>query len=270
MAAFLIFAAALAAFAALLWLIGAREPVYRLRADGAVWFVAVRGGGDELAPGARVLWAAQSDFAFIGAPDAYWSRFLIVTGDVETPIVEGRFEDAYAARVRLIAPPRMALGLIKLLATSGILSRPSTDDVAADVQSLGFHAELMPSSAAIATLLARPQSYAPAMVNFLRYHTDAKGERGGTGRAAYRRYGVVAMRTVYRTGGHLLFYGMVEAIFRQASGGPTMGAWDDVAAMRYPNPRAILSMEHVPAYRAALVHRDAGLASTMVVASTPL
>lgn len=263
--------AALVTLLALLWLIGAREPVYRLSRGETTWFVCLRGGGgDGLAPGVNVLWEARSDFALIGAAEAYWTRFLIVAGTVETPITEGWFEDAYVARVRLVAPPRLALGVLKALVLLGVLSRPSTENVAADAQALGFQAELMPSATAISTLLSRPSGYAPAMVNFLRYHPSAKYARGGSGRAAYRRYGAVAMRTVYRTGGHLLFYGVVEQIVRDAMGGPTPGLWDDVAAMRYPNPRAILSMEHAPDYRAALVHRDAGLAQTVVIASTPV
>jgi hypothetical protein len=75
------------------------------------------------------------------------------------------------------------------------------------------------------------------------------------------------MRTVYRTGGHLLFYGRIRQVLREASRGPTTGAWSDVAAMHYPNPGAILSMEHARDYRAALRHRDAGLERTVVIAS---
>lgn len=264
-----IIAAALATLAALLWLIGAREPVYKLQGEGQIWFVAVRGAGEGLAPGVKRLWTAQSDLAFIGADQPYWSRFMIASGDVDMPITDGWFEDAFVARIRLLKPPRLALGLIGALTRSGVLSRPSTEEVALDGQALGFDAGLMPSADAIAALLAKPASYAPAMVNFLRYYPDAK-DGSGSGRRAYRRYGTVAMRTVYRTGGHLLFYGIVQDVVREASAGPTPGRWDDVAAMRYPNPRAILSMEHLPEYRAALKHRDAGLERTVVIASTPL
>jgi hypothetical protein len=67
-----------------------------------------------------------------------------------------------------------------------------------------------------------------------------------------------------------LFYGAVAEVAHAPKSGPTVGAWHDIAAMRYPNPRAILSMEHVPEYRAALKHRDDGLARTVVIASSPL
>lgn len=262
MTAVLLAVVGLAVLVAVLWLIGAREPV--LREKGPVWFIALRGGDGALAPHACKLWSSTADQVFIGGgDDPYWTRFIIAAGDGATPLVTESFDDAFIARVRLFSPPRIALGLIRVLVASGILSRPSTENVATDVQSIGFNPDHMPSAGAITRLLARPGTYAPAMVNFLRYTRD------GAGRADYRKYGIVAMRTVFRTGGALLFYGAVTEIVRQAKAWPAGSLWHDVAAMRYPSPPAILSMEHVPAYRAALVHRDAGLERTVVIASTP-
>jgi len=262
--------AALLALIAVLWLIGAGEPAYRLRSEKPVWFVALRAGDAcALRPGARLLWSARTDFAFIGAAEPYWDRFLLVEGDAGSPLADKAFEDAYVARLRLFAPPKLALGVVRLLVASGVLTRPPTDTVATDAQALGFRAELMPSADAITTLMSKRADYAPAMVNFLSYFDKSKTNENESGRAAYRRYGAAAMRTVYRTGGRLLFYGAVMEVARAAAGGPMAGAWNDIAAMRYPNPPAILSMEHVPAYRAALAHRDAGLERTVVVASTP-
>lgn len=266
----LIIIAAVAALVLLLQSAGAAEPVYRIKAEGAVWFVALRGGEQaKLAAGVKTLWSSRADFALIGANEAYWSRFLIVTGPGATPLADEAFEDAYVARLRVFTPPKIALGIVRTLIALGVLSRPSTENVATDAQSLGFRPDVMPSASAIARLLEKPASYSPAMVNFLKYYETAKYARGGSGRAAYARYGQVAMRTVFRTGGQLLFYGAVVEVVRAAKAGPTLSEWDDVAAMRYPNPPAILSMEHVPEYRAALHHRDAGLERTVVIASTP-
>jgi hypothetical protein len=248
------------AMAVALWVLGAREPVYHLRK--ANWFVAVRGA--VAADPAGTIWSANSDFALIGAGDPYWTRFLLVTGET-APNLNG-VDDAYVARLRMFAPPPIALGLLRFLIAAGTLSRPSTQDVITNAEALRSRTDIMPNSIAIAALHARPADYAPAMVNFLSYYDQSKDGQG-TGAAAYRRYGMVALRTVYRTGGHLLFYGAVKEVIRVAKAGPTMGVWADIAAMRYPNPRAILSMEHVPEYRAALKHRDAGLERTVVVAS---
>jgi hypothetical protein len=254
------------------WIIGAREPVYGVARGEPAWFVAVRGSDQTLAlsPNVTITWSGRADFAFIGA-DTYWSRFYILSGGdaARMPANPGNVEDAYVARVKLAAPPKLALGFLRLLIALGILGKPH-GEVGGDAQAKGYRAELMPDQTAIVRLLAQPQSYAPSMVNFLAYYPSAgyADGRASSGRAAYARYGMVALRTVYRTGGHLLFYGRVTEVLREATSGPTIGAWSDVAAMHYPNPNAILSMEHVAAYRAALHHRDAGLERTVVIAST--
>ncbi len=269
----LIIIAALGAFFAALWLIGAREPVYAIATGEPQWFIALRGEGGTLAPGVRANWSSASDFALIGAEDAYWRRFVIASGGDPTqmPIALAGVEDAYVARVRLRRPPQLLLGVLKLLIWCGVLSKPQ-GPIVQDAQSLSFRGDVMPSAAAITRLLAKPPSYAPAMVNFLAYRKDAQyrgGVIGVSGRTAYMRYGIVAMRTVYRTGGHLLFSGRILSVLREAKDGPAVGRWDDVAAMRYPNPPAILSMEHAPDYHAALDDRDAGLERTLVIATTP-
>ena len=252
----LIIVAALAALVAALWLIGAREPVYAIATGEPQWFIALRGESGALAPGICANWSSASDFAFIGTEDAYWRRFIIASGGdpAKMPIALDRVEDAYVARVKLRRPPQLLFGVLKLLIWSGVLSKPQ-GPIVQDAQSLSFRSDVMPSAAAIARLLAKPPSYAPAMVNFLAYHKDAqyRGQTPGvSGRVAYMRYGIVAMRTVYRTGGHLLFSGRILSVLREAKAGPAAGCWDDVAAMRYPNPPAILSMEHAPDYHAAL------------------
>ena len=264
--------AALTAFAIILWLIGANEPVYRI-ARGASWFVALRGGGEAvaLASNVSITWSARADLSFIGGDDPYWSRFYILAGGdpAHLPVDLCNAEDAYVARVAFGAPPKLALGVLRLLVTLGILNKPA-GAVSGDVQSKGYRSELMPNQSAIAHLLSRPQSYAPSMVNFLAYRPSAlyADGRASSGRAAYARYGIVAMRTVHRTGGHLLFFGRITEVLREATNGPTTGAWNDVAAMRYSNPAAILTMENMADYRAALHHRDAGLERTVVIAST--
>ncbi|HRP10028.1 MAG TPA: hypothetical protein PLK37_03240 [Terricaulis sp.] len=248
--------------------IGAREPVFAIsgRGDGA-WFVALkraRPGVLDLAPGVKATWMARADFGFIGGDDAYWSDFMILVGGgaSKPPLNLGAdIEDAFIARLHIMRPPALALGVLKLLVKAGVLSRPNGQTIR-DASALGHDTAHLPSNDAIAALLTRPQSYAPAMVNFLHYH-------GREGAAAYRRYGRVAMRTVYRTGGHLLFYGRIAEVLRPAAGGPCMGHWDDIAAMRYNRPEGVLSMEHAPDYRAVLKHRDEGLARTVVIASNP-
>jgi len=265
-----------AALIAALFIIGAREPVYAIsRGSGPHWFIAVRGEAGALAPGVSESWRSRADFSVIGAApdDAYWRHFIIASGGepAHLPIELGALEDAYIARVSLRRPPAFLFGVLRTLIWLRILSKPE-GPIVQDAQALSFRSDVMPSAASILRLLAQPQDYAPAMVNFLAYYKDAQyraSKPGISGRLAYLRYGLVAMRTVYRTGGHLLFTGRILEVLREAAAGPSVGRWDDVAAMRYPNPPAILSMEHAPDYHTALDDRDAGLERTLVIASTP-
>lgn len=268
--------AAIAALIAALWAVGSREPVYAIaRGDEPHWFIAIRGSAGELAPGVTERWRSSADFAVIGAgpDDAYWHTFIIASGGTADalPLALDGAEDAYVARIKLRKPPPLIFGVLRTLIALGILTRP-TGPIVQDAQALSFRADVMPSAASITRLLAQSPTYAPAMVNFLAYYKDAQyraTQTGVSGRAAYLRYGMVAMRTVYRTGGHLLFTGRILSVLCEAKAGPSVGRWDDVAAMRYPNPPAILSMEHAPDYHAALDDRDAGLERTLVIATTP-
>lgn len=272
----LVILAAVAVLIGLLWLIGAREPVYAISAgDGPHWFIAVRGEPGALATSVTERWRSTTDFTMIGgAPDgAYWTHFIVATGGdpAQTPIALDASEDAYVARVKLRRPPALLFGVLQTLIALRILTKPH-GPIVQDAQALSFRGDIMPTAASITRLLAQPAAYAPAMVNFLGYYKDAQyrePQAGVTGRTAYMRYGMVAMRTVYRTGGHLLFTARILSVMREPKAGPTVGHWDDVAAMRYPNPPAILSMEHAPDYRAALDDRDAGLERTLVIATTP-
>lgn len=271
----LVIVALIAVIAAVLRLIGAREICHSISAgDGPHWFIAVRGETGALAPGVEKRLETSAKFALIGPDDAYWHRFIVAHGgDANTiPIDLSSAEDAYVARVGLRRPPKLLLGILRTLIAVGFLSKP-TGPIINDAQALNFRPDVMPSASAITRLLAEPPTFAPAMINFLAYKAEAAyadGREPTSGRVAYGRYGIVALRTVYRTGGRLLFAGRILAVLREAKAGPATGHWDDLAAMQYPNPPAILSMEHAPDYHAALDHRDAGLDRTIVIASTPL
>lgn len=273
----LVLALAIAAAGATVWGLGQGEPSRRLGRANPAWFVVVRDRGAASAPrladGVRILWSSRIDMPFVGAEEAYWDRCLILGGGAPDawPIVLGdETEDAYVARVRLLRPPAMALGLIKTLTRTGLLGKPKGPPLT-DAAALGLKADTAPTKAQAEALVAKPAIYHPAMVNFLRYFDQARypggSNQGPTGAEAYARYGLVALRSVYRTGGQLVFYGKVTGVLREAASGPTVGRWDEVAAMQYRAPAAVLTMEQLPDYRAALVHRDAGLEKSVVLAS---
>jgi hypothetical protein len=261
---------------------GRREIVYAVSDEFPQWFVAVRFREGEtrrsvaLPIGVKLKWGSSANFTFVGAGAAYWDRFLLLAGsprDSRLPVfLDPQVEDAYVARVRLGRPPVMLLGFLRLLHDIGLRRMPG-GEVETDPSHTGARPDAMPTRESVATLLSCPPDYRPAMVNFFRYREQAQypAEQGPpvSGRRAYSRYGMVALETVYRTGGRLVFFGRVEETVVEAKSGPMTGSWDDIGVMQYTEPKAILTMEQVPKYRDALKHRDAGLAQTVIIASTP-
>ena len=278
-------AAALVVGLAILWSIGMNEPVYATSGDEPAWFVALKYKAGRLRPvlelpsGIRQTWTVNADFTFIGRGERYWDRFMILTGTLyesRMPLMLGDdFEDAYVVWMWMLRPPPLALGMVRSLHVLGIWSMPK-GQVATDPAQVGMRSDALPSKESIATLLSRPRGYQPAMVNFLKYKTDATyPDRIGkakakvvSGRTAYSRYGLVALQTVYGTGGRLAFFGRAGEVLHDSREGPTHGAWDDIAVMEYSEPKAILTMEQIPRYLEALKHRDAGLDRTVIIAAS--
>ncbi len=110
-------------------------------------------------------------------------------------------------------------------------------------------------------------------VNLLSFHPEARypqghemAERKLSGKEAYNGfYGPVAFRHVTRRGGRLAVLADVEQCLIGAG-----AHWHQVATMEYPNTAAFLDMVSDPDYVAGIVHRDAGLADTLVLVTRPL
>ncbi|MBI1261881.1 MAG: hypothetical protein GC184_09165 [Rhizobiales bacterium] len=263
-----------------LYLIGRREPVFRIDAQAATYFVALKfknrdsAAALSFAPHLSLRWIVDAGFTVIGAGEAYWDQFMILSGlqGNAMPIaLSDDLDDAYVAELRLASPPKLVMGILRLFVLTGILRKPAAIE-SIDVDDINARHDVIPSAEQAARLLAQPGDFKPALVNFLKYFPVAHYPGGAgssvSGRKAYGRYGLVALRTVYSTGGYLVFAGRIKSVLHPASRWPAAQSWDDIAVMQYPNASAMLSMEQVPAYRAALHHRDAGLAATVVVAST--
>jgi uncharacterized protein (DUF1330 family) len=263
--------------------VGQDEPLFAIAAEKPAWFVALKFQPGrsraviELPAGISQKWTVNADFTMIGEGERYWDRFMILAGNLyETrlPIVLGdEFADAYVVRLSLVQPPPLLLGLFRLLHLTGMWSMPR-GEVSTDTDGMSTRPDAMPTKDTIKALLSRPPTYQPAMVNFLRFKEEATydvaqpGAKIVSGRKAYSRYGMVAFQSVYRTGGRLAFFGRTEEVLQEPKGGLTAGRWDEIGVMEYPEPKALLSMEQFPRYRAALRHRDAGLEKTVIVASS--
>jgi uncharacterized protein (DUF1330 family) len=113
------------------------------------------------------------------------------------------------------------------------------------------------------------------MLNFLSFRTTAvyperKGDVPGgpttSGAQAYARYGQGLVRPLTRVGGRVAWTTHSVELLPDTHDGD----WDQIAIAFYPSPAAMLTMLGDPAYKAAHVHRVAGLARTRLVATQPL
>ena len=113
------------------------------------------------------------------------------------------------------------------------------------------------------------------MLNFLEfaetavYAHDAQDAAPSTpisGAAAYERYGRGMISSLAAVGGRVGWSG--RSIGQLP--GTDDGQWHQVAIAVYPSPAAMMTMLALPKYRAAHVHRAAGLARTRLLATQPI
>jgi len=113
------------------------------------------------------------------------------------------------------------------------------------------------------------------MLNFLEfaetavYGDDAQDVAPSTkisGARAYERYGRGMIGSLAAVGGRVGWSG--RSVGQLA--GTDDGQWHQVAIAVYPSPAAMMTMLALPKYRAAHVHRAAGLARTRLLATQPI
>ena len=94
-------------------------------------------------------------------------------------------------------------------------------------------------------------------------HPEAAG--GHTGAGAYARYGAETAPILARLGGSIAWRGRFEATLI----GPAEERWDRVFVARYPHAGAFLAMVTDPAYRQAVVHRQAAVRTSRLIRLAP-
>lgn len=129
-----------------------------------------------------------------------------------------------------------------------------------------------PARAAFDAFKALPRDTPIEMLNLVRFrataaypadHADAGA--GMTGADAYARYGAESGPVFARVGGTILWSARPELVLI----GPADEAWDTGFVARYPNAAAFLEMVTHPAYRAAVVHRQAAVATSRLIRTAP-
>lgn len=233
------------------------------------------------AAGARSVWSARVERLVIGEGELHWTHAALVRGPSERAILDAIGRRARAAglvelssrRFRRRQLPWTARALLGLLRSVGRWRRPSAPDPALlELPGPLADSPLHPPLERLRELAADRSPTAAFMINLLSFRERAQypeGQRRGelSGRAAYRRYGLVAARSVALLGGSIEHMGELEGAIGDPRGLATSGDWDELVIVRYPRPRSLVQLEQMPGYARALVHRSAGLARTALVVS---
>ncbi len=86
-----------------------------------------------------------------------------------------------------------------------------------------------------------------------------------TGADAYARYGAETAPILARLGGSILWRGDFEGVLI----GPERERWDRMFIARYPSTHAFLEMVTDPAYREAVIHRQAAVRTSRLIRTAP-
>lgn len=205
----------------------------------------------------KLIWAAQEKQVFIGALEAfgYAALFHFDLRHAAGAFVDEIGSDQRFAALRveaLSAQPRSVAMISRVLAW--LLPKLPFDNSTEESEEPGVGVSgVMPSRAAIDELKANPSQNTPVtMINWLKF-------RGADGRAAYYRYGKVALVATHSIGAKLIHVGRYLQTLIGSDGDPAIGLWDEFALMQYPGRSSFQFMASLKRYRRALHHREAGL-----------
>ena len=101
------------------------------------------------------------------------------------------------------------------------------------------------------------------MLNLIRLHPRALYEDGreATGAEAYEAYSRISAPAFARLGGKIVWRGAFELMMV----GPEPERWDIAFVARYPSSEAFAALFGEPAYREAMVHRQAGVKDSRLI-----
>lgn len=130
-----------------------------------------------------------------------------------------------------------------------------------------------PSRAAFDLFKSLPRDVPIHMLNLLRFHEiaaypegHANAHQAWSGARAYEEYGKTSGPIFERVGGSILWRGQMEAMVI----GPPERHWDAAFIACYPNSGAFLEMVTDPAYRLAVVNRQAAVKTSRLIRFNPI
>ena len=125
-----------------------------------------------------------------------------------------------------------------------------------------------PSPDQIQAFLASDLSGPVCMVNLLKFKPMAEYEDGResslSGKEAYSLYGAQMREFCESKGGRFLFAGAVTQMII----GSVEEEWDAVAIVEYPSKEAFVAIAMSPEVQEISIHRSAGLAGQLLIATT--
>ncbi len=229
---------------------------------------------------ANCLHWLHCEYAIIGEGDDFWTHaaifefpnFAAVKQAIQKGISNKEVEALQGFAVRPTIPPNVILYIFKLLRPIGrLLSRNAKKRTADEILKSVGKEGIAPKKHQIERHLQNTRTCKAYMINLLHTYKKAQYENGTTvsGRTAYyRRYGIVALRSVLMQGGNLILSGrMGHPIIEVNAPKLTKGIWEGIGTMEYPNPAKLFTLKNMPGYQKALTHRDAGLERTVLIIS---
>jgi uncharacterized protein (DUF1330 family) len=130
-----------------------------------------------------------------------------------------------------------------------------------------------PSPENFAAFKALPRDMPIQMLNLLKFRAVAHYPDGHShaakalsGAQAYAEYGRSSAPVFARVGGSIVWRGHMEAMVI----GPPDIYWETAFIAAYPNAAAFLDMVTDPAYRLAVVHRQAAVLTSRLIRFAPL
>jgi hypothetical protein len=233
------------------------EVFKRRAAKPVALLVQSRGSGFSPTLHGRLLFSARATQVLVGRVEKFDEVRLyeFASGDDAIAFVDALGQQEFdALHVEALSVQPRAISLLsKVLAL--LTPRWPFDNATDETEEPGIGtSSIMPTRDAIAELRAHSSQDVPVtMVNWLKFRPNG-------GRAAYHRYGKVAMITTHSIGAKLLYAARYLQTLIGNGGDPAVGRWDEFALMRYPGRSAFARMASLKRYRRALHHREAGLA----------
>ena len=217
------------------------------------------------------------EYTIIGKKD-YWTTASIVELSskehlkevFKKKIINNNITALQVFNIKPNNPSKAVLFIIKLfLRPFGILIDMIIKN---SYDSIDLNSKILPTKKQFLKLYNDKRKKKAFMINLLESYKTAKYDNNKiiSGKEAYyKKYGNVAIRSVILTGGDLTFVGKIigNTLIEYNLPNDTKGNWESIGIMEYSKPNKLFSLQKMPGYKKALIHRNAGLKRTVNIFS---